>query len=73
MLRQEVIKLYRDIHRTINKVPDEASKYELRQWARNDFKNNKHQTDENAIKSLIQIANRSLKELKTSLDLSSGS
>lgn len=70
MLRQEILKLYRDIHRTIRKVPDESSRNELRSWARNDFRANKDQTDEEAIKSLVQIAHRSLKELKTSLSLS---
>lgn len=70
MLRQEILRLYRDIHRTIRKVPDASSQRELREWARHDFRANKNQTDEEAIKSLMQIANRSLKELKTSLQLS---
>lgn len=70
MLRQEVLKLYRTIFRTIRHVPDQSSQRELREWARADFRANKHQTDELAIKMLMQHANRSLKELQTSLGLS---
>ncbi|KAG5667949.1 hypothetical protein PVAND_015909 [Polypedilum vanderplanki] len=70
MLRQEVLKLYRDLIRTINKVPDESSRNELRQWLREDFKANKNQTDEIQIKMSIQIGLRSLKELSNSLELS---
>uniref|UniRef100_A0A182NSZ1 LYR motif-containing protein 2 n=1 Tax=Anopheles dirus TaxID=7168 RepID=A0A182NSZ1_9DIPT len=70
MLRQEVLKLYRTIFRTIRHVPDASSRRELRDWARADFRNNKNQTDELAIKMLLQHGNRNLKELQTSLDLS---
>ncbi|XP_058834110.1 LYR motif-containing protein 2 [Topomyia yanbarensis] len=73
MLRQEVLNLYRTIFRTIRKVPDATSRQELREWARTDFRANKHQSEELAIKMLIQHANRSLKELQTSLDLSGSS
>ncbi|XP_065081763.1 LYR motif-containing protein 2 [Ochlerotatus camptorhynchus] len=70
MLRQEVLKLYRTIFRTIRHVPDQSSRHELRDWARTDFRANMHHTDELAIKMLMQQANRSLKELQTSLGLS---
>lgn len=70
MLRQEVIKLYRDLYRMINKVPDESSKKELKSWLREDFKKNKTLSDEIAIKMSIQQGLRSLKELETSLELS---
>ncbi|XP_058463516.1 LYR motif-containing protein 2 [Malaya genurostris] len=73
MLRQEVLKLYRTIFRTIRQVPDASSRQELCNWARADFRANKHLTEELAIKMLIQHANRSLKELQTSLDLSGSS
>lgn len=46
MLRQQVLKLYRSFLRTIRDVPDEESRKELVEWARSDFKNNKHHTDE---------------------------
>jgi ribonuclease I len=70
MLRQEVLKLYRNLHRTISKVPDEVSRKELRLWLREDFKKNKSQTEELQIKMSMQIGLRSLKELQTSLELS---
>ncbi|XP_058065207.1 LYR motif-containing protein 2 [Anopheles bellator] len=70
MLRQEVLKLYRTIFRTISQVPDAATRQELREWARHDFRQNKHQTDELMIKMLMHNATRSLKELQTSLELS---
>ncbi|KAH8280315.1 hypothetical protein KR018_002440, partial [Drosophila ironensis] len=70
MLRQEVLKLYRDIFRTIRQVPDKSSQSELRAWARYDFQANRHQSDEVAIKMLLQHGRRSLTELRTSLHLS---
>ncbi|XP_065367795.1 LYR motif-containing protein 2 [Calliphora vicina] len=69
-LRQEVLKLYRDIFRTIRLVPDANSQQELRAWARQDFRVNKEQTDEVAIKMLVQYGRRSLNELRQSLHLS---
>ncbi|XP_023160033.1 LYR motif-containing protein 2 [Drosophila hydei] len=70
MLRQEVLKLYREIWRTTRLVPDQHSRRELREWARHDFKANRNQNDEVAIKMLMQSARRSLTELQTSLQLS---
>jgi hypothetical protein len=70
MLRQEVLKLYRDLHRAVRRVPDESSRRELQVWLREDFKNNKSQTEEIQIKMSMQVGLRSLKELQTSLELS---
>lgn len=70
MLRQEVLKLYRDLYRTINKVPDVSSRKDLKIWLREDFKKNKSQTEEITIKMAMQVGLRSLKELRTSLELS---
>lgn len=70
MLRQEVLKLYRNLHRAINKVPDASSKKELRLWLREDFRKNKSLTEEIQIKMSMQVGLRSLKELQTSLELS---
>ncbi|KAL9892659.1 LYR motif-containing protein 2 [Glossina fuscipes fuscipes] len=70
MLRQEVLKLYRDIFRTIRQVPDVNSRKDLQMWARQDFRSNQQQKDEVAVKMLLQYGRRSLTELKTSLDLS---
>jgi Complex 1 protein (LYR family) len=70
LLRNEVLKLYRNILRTVKQVPDSSSQQELRTWARQDFRQNKDISDEMAIKMLIQHGNRSLTELKNSLSLS---
>jgi hypothetical protein len=70
MLRQEVLKLYRDLYRAISKVPDESSRNDLKQWLREDFRSNRTQTDEIQIKMSIQVGLRSLRELQNSLDLS---
>lgn len=70
MLRQEVLKLYREIFRTIRKVPDETSRAELREWTRSDFRSNIHHTEEITIKMLLNHGKRSLGELRTSLELS---
>lgn len=72
MLRQEVLKLYREIFRTIRQVPDANSRTELRDWARSDFRTNAHHTDELTIKMQMQHGRRSLSELRTSLHLSNG-
>ncbi|XP_055318085.1 LYR motif-containing protein 2 [Sitodiplosis mosellana] len=70
MLRQEVIKLYREIFRSIKLVPEVSSRNDLKQWTRSDFRANMHHTDELTIKMLLQHGQRSLKELQTSLELS---
>ena len=73
MLRQDVLKLYRDLIRTINKVPDENSRRELKLWLREDFRSNKGLKEEIAIKMSMQVGLRSLKELQNSLELSGNS
>ncbi|KPJ16111.1 LYR motif-containing protein 2 [Papilio machaon] len=70
LLRQEVLKLYRDIFRTLRKISDENTRSELKEWARSDFRNNKHHTDETAIKSMLYYGRKSLKDLERSLALS---
>ncbi|CAH4033937.1 LYR motif-containing protein 2 [Pieris brassicae] len=70
LLRQEVLKLYREIFRTLRKIPDASTCQELKEWARTDFKSNKHYTDETSIKSLLHYGKKSLKDLQRSLALS---
>lgn len=70
MLRQEVLKLYKDIYRTINNIPDESSRKEMKKWLSDDFRKNKDLKDEIAIKMSINVGMRSLKELQNSLELS---
>lgn len=70
MLRQEVLNLYRDIFRTIRLVQDKTTQKELKEWARTDFRNNMHHTDETTIKSMLHYGKKSLKDLQHSLALS---
>ncbi|KAM3957074.1 LYR motif-containing protein 2 [Aphomia sociella] len=70
MLRQEVLKLYREVFRTIRLVSDNTTRKELKEWARTDFRNNMHHTDETTIKSMLYYGRKSLKDLQHSLALS---
>lgn len=69
ILKQDVKTLYRRIFRAIKEVPDEHYRQELKTWARTDFRNNSHHTDEIAIKMCIKYGERCLRELETSLNL----
>lgn len=51
-------------------MPDEKTRLELKEWARADFKNNKHHCDETTIKSMLHYGKKSLKDLQRSLALS---
>lgn len=70
MIRQQVLKLYRDIFRTIRHIPEASSRNEMKEWARSDFRANMHHTEELTIKMLLQHGQRSLNELRTNLELS---
>ncbi|XP_049872636.1 LYR motif-containing protein 2 [Pectinophora gossypiella] len=70
MLRQEVLKLYRDIFRTLRLVPDEKDRQDLKVWAKTDFRNNMHQTDEHRIKMMLLHGRKSLESLQKTLYLS---
>ncbi|EEC14899.1 LYR motif-containing protein, putative, partial [Ixodes scapularis] len=70
MLRQQVLKLYRDALRTIRNVPDESQREELRMWVRHDIENNKGLQDEDFIKMHIARGKLALKELQSTLQLS---
>lgn len=70
MLRQEVLKLYRDIFRTIRQISDKNTQRELREWARHDFQTNKTQTDQLTIKMLLQNGRKNLENLQCTLNLS---
>lgn len=55
VIRSEVLKLYRDLLRAVKQIPDEYYRKEMRQWARDDFKKNKHLTDEVCLSCLCFI------------------
>ncbi|XP_062293387.1 LYR motif-containing protein 2 [Scomber scombrus] len=67
--RQKVLGIYRNMLRTIRKVPDETDRKYLRDWARDEFKRNKSATNQDAIRMMITQANNHLEELQTSLAL----
>ena len=46
MLRQQVLKQYRDFLRLARLAEKESDRKEIRSWIRDDFKKNKHLTDE---------------------------
>lgn len=46
MLRREVLKTYKDILKTCNRIEDESYRKELINWSRHDFRMNKNLTDE---------------------------
>ncbi|KAL1454442.1 hypothetical protein WDU94_010697 [Cyamophila willieti] len=69
LLRAEVISLYRTFLRTAKEIPDEKSRQEMIGWIRQEFKANKHLTDETSIKMMIQYGQRGLKEVESSVGL----
>ncbi|XP_075993356.1 LYR motif-containing protein 2 [Genypterus blacodes] len=69
--RQHVLGLYRNMLRTIRKVPDQADRKYLSDWARAEFKRNKSATDQDAVRMMITQAKNHLDELQTSLSLAS--
>jgi len=46
MLRQKSIKLYREFLKTIKNIPLESDRQQFIKWVKDDFKNNKFETDE---------------------------
>lgn len=70
LIRAEVLKLYRQILRTLKNVQDSGQKKELLEWARHDFRSNAKLTDEAAIKMMITYGKRTLKEVGSAINLS---
>ncbi|KAL3267589.1 hypothetical protein HHI36_011707 [Cryptolaemus montrouzieri] len=70
ILKQEVKNLYREIFKTIRKVPGKSHQNELKEWARRDFRANADVLDELTIRMHINYGKRCLKELQNSLALS---
>ncbi|KAM4632928.1 LYR motif-containing protein 2 isoform 1-T2 [Polymixia lowei] len=67
--RQSILGIYRNMLRTIRQVPDEADRKYLRDWARGEFKRNKNETNQDAIRMMIKQANDHLEDLQRSLAL----
>ncbi|KAK3748808.1 hypothetical protein QZH41_016021 [Actinostola sp. cb2023] len=46
LVRRQVLTLYRDIMKTLKDVQNPQHRSELKTWAREEFKQNKHEKDE---------------------------
>nr|XP_027232856.1 LYR motif-containing protein 2-like isoform X4 [Penaeus vannamei] len=67
MLRTEALKLYRNILRQLNNLPDKEQRKEIKDWARSDFEAHRHHEDENTIRSLLYQGQKQLEELEKSI------
>ncbi|KAA0708977.1 LYR motif-containing protein 2 [Triplophysa tibetana] len=67
--RQRVLGMYRDLLRSIRKVQNESDRRYLRDWAREEFKRNKSETDQDVVRMMITQANNHLEDLRKSLAL----
>jgi len=72
MLRNQVIKQYRNFIRTARRLPDKKQSTEIIDWVRSDFKQNKSipNIEEEQIKALLYQGEKMLNELKQNVDLS---
>ncbi|XP_045625354.1 LYR motif-containing protein 2 [Procambarus clarkii] len=69
MLRTEAIRLYRNILRQLQHLPDKSQRKEIRDWTRADFETHRHHEDEEVIKRLIMQGRKQLEELEKSIRL----
>ncbi|KAI0209579.1 LYR motif-containing protein 2 [Lamellibrachia satsuma] len=67
LLRSEVLRLYRQIMKTLRHMPSEIDRQELMSWARHDFRKNKHETDEELIRMMLTRGRLTLKELSQTI------
>lgn len=71
MLRNQVIKQYRNFLRTAKRLPDQKHSQEIIDWVRSDFTANKNipNSEEDQIKALLYQGEKMLNELKQNVDL----
>ncbi|XP_032876757.1 LYR motif-containing protein 2 isoform X1 [Amblyraja radiata] len=67
MLRKKVLSLYRKILKTINQIPNDGDKQHLKNWARQEFKQNKNATNQDTIRMMLTHGNMQLQELEKML------
>ena len=72
MVRRQVLKLYKDFFRTVRRLPEGQERRELADLVRDDFKRHKgvSPAEEERVLALFHHGQRSLNELKQTLDLS---
>jgi len=71
MLRNQVIKQYREFLRTAQRLPDKKQSQEIIEWVRSDYKQHRiiPNSEEEQIKALLYQGEKMLKELKQNVDL----
>ncbi|GFV28123.1 LYR motif-containing protein 2 [Trichonephila clavipes] len=69
LLRSKSLKLYRDILRTIKRIPNKEYQGELKKLVREDFERNRQQTDEEIIRYHLTRGRAFHEELITALSL----
>lgn len=71
MKRSEVLKLYKDTMKAINKIDNELDREYMKNWAREEYKSNKSipVTDEESINYFINHGKKSLAKLTVHQDL----
>ncbi|XP_050704199.1 LYR motif-containing protein 2-like [Eriocheir sinensis] len=72
MLRTEAIKLYRNILRQLQHLPDKTQRKEIQEWARQDFEAHRHHEEEEVIKRLIMQGKQQLEELEKTIKRANG-
>jgi len=66
LLRQESLKLYRQVLRVARQVGGHQ-RAEIEAWARSDFEQHRHQQDPESIKYLLHNGRQMLKQLQQSM------
>lgn len=69
MLRSEVLKLYREMIRLTYKIENTEYRTELQRFIRTDFDNNRHHTEEAAIKMMIARGKMSKREIEQAVHM----
>ncbi|KAK3864796.1 hypothetical protein Pcinc_029537 [Petrolisthes cinctipes] len=67
MLRVEALKLYRNVLRQAQQLPDPTQRQDVQEWVRADFETHRHHQDEETIKRLIMQGKQQLEELEKTI------
>ncbi|KXJ11377.1 LYR motif-containing protein 2 [Exaiptasia diaphana] len=67
LVRRQVLSLYREIMKTIKQIENPEYQKELRNWTRDEFKQNKGTQDQDAIQNMIYRGQQTLKELSVTI------
>ncbi|XP_057305784.1 LYR motif-containing protein 2-like isoform X2 [Hydractinia symbiolongicarpus] len=68
MLRRQVLCLYRDFMKLINEAPENERK-SMKDWVRQDFKNNMHWKNETDIKMQLSRGRLALREVSSAVHM----